>query len=327
MNEKEIRRYLNVIKRAVSLIEGMLDNDDGGLLESLAAVDALPPQMLQKKDVVTPNVIQPACTPVVSPEHFAARKKHIDDLLAIDCWPEAVPQFLVAKDASTDDQINRANAVLDMMLDRQISDLDFLDFGCGDGWIAQQATKRGVKSSFAYDIKASSNWGNLHGVNFTTDFQSLLNNKYDVIMLYDVLDHCHNPIDVMSQVKLLLKSNGSVFVRCHPWVSRHATHLYKQGINKSYLHLFLKHDEIKDLINQEPNFTRVEKNPIDAYRYWFEAFDIKRERFVKEPVSDFFHVQSFKELLANEQQIAVNEIDEFLKKMEIQFVDYKLQAK
>jgi SAM-dependent methyltransferase len=333
MSQKEIRRYLNVIKRAVSLIEGMLDNDDGGLLESLASMDSIPNNLVPPPQVAAqtgsvpisaPLVVQ---QPVTSPEQIAARKKHIEDLMAIDCWPEAVPQFLVAKDASVEDQINRANAVLDMMLDRQINDLDFLDFGCGDGWIAQQVTKRGVKSSTGFDIKPSLNWNSLQGVNFTSDYNNLRNNQYDVIMLYDVLDHCHDPVTLMSQIKFLLKPDGVVFVRCHPWVSRHATHLYKQGINKSYLHLFLTYDEIKALINQEPTFTRSEKDPINAYHWWFGAFEIKKERFVREPVSDFFHVPSFKELLANEQQIPPDQIDEFLKKMEIQFVDYKLQAK
>jgi hypothetical protein len=43
-----------------------------------------------------------------------------------------------------------------------------------------------------------------------------------------------------------------------------------------------------------------------------------------EPVSEFFRVPAFKELLANEQQIPLGEIDEFLKRMEIQFVDVVL---
>lgn len=48
MNEKEVRRYLNVIKRAVSFIEGMMDNNDGGLLEELVKTEPIP-------------VVQPQC--------------------------------------------------------------------------------------------------------------------------------------------------------------------------------------------------------------------------------------------------------------------------
>jgi SAM-dependent methyltransferase len=338
MDQKEIRRYLNVIKRAVSFIEGMLENDDGGLLEKLAENQF--PCTNQPVCVPSPPA-QVAINPVVAPvelpapQHnaeqeqamLAARKKHIDSLMAIDCWPEAVPQFLVAKDASVEDQMNRANAVLDMLLDRQVENLNFLDFGCGDGWIAQEITKRGVVESVGYDIKPNSNWSELKDVNFTNNFAELKNNHYDIIFLYDVLDHCEDPIAVMNQIKTLIAPNGTIYVRCHPWTSKHATHLYKQGINKAYLHLFLTYDEIKDITSQDPIFTRKEKNPIEAYHWWFNDFKIRKERLVKEPVSDFFHVPAFKELVANEQQIPLDEMDHFIKQFEIQFVDYCLSPK
>jgi SAM-dependent methyltransferase len=344
MNEVEVRRYLNVIKRAVSLIEGMLDNDDGGLLESLmpqniqevvatAAAQAVAQVVANKpifqqptNQVEQPVQVQQEPKPV-SEAAKLARKKHIGDLMAIDCWPEAVPQFLVAKDASFEDQVNRANAVLDMLLDRHVTGLNFLDFGCGEGWIAQQILKRGAIESIGYDIKQYDSWSNLKDVKFTTNFNDLKPNYFDVIFLYDVLDHCEDPVFLMSQVQNLIKPSGVVYVRCHPWTSKHATHLYKQGLNKAHVHLFMSYDELKELIQQDPNFTRMEKSPVDAYHWWFNNFDIKKEREVKEPVNGFFHVPAFKELLANEQQIPMKDIDNFLRLMEIQFVDFCLVPK
>lgn len=340
MNQTELRRYLNVIKRAVSLIEGMLENDDGGLLESLSGLaqpaPVAQPIMHEPTQQVVP--VQPAApTPAPQqpppPNHAevaaykAARQKHIGDLLAIDCWPEAVPQFLVAKDASPEDQANRANAVLDMLLDRRVEGLTFLDFGCGDGWIAQEVLKRGVTESVGYDVKQSEVWANLKGPTFTCNFNDLHQGYYDVIFLYDVLDHCEDPVFLMSQIQGLIKPTGTVYVRCHPWTSKHATHLYKQGINKAYLHLFLTYEEIKELINQDPVFTRAEKKPMEAYHWWFNNFTIKKERSVKEPVNGFFHVPAFKELLANEQQIPMNEIDQFVNSLDVQFVDFCLTPK
>jgi 2-polyprenyl-3-methyl-5-hydroxy-6-metoxy-1,4-benzoquinol methylase len=335
MDQKEIRRYLNVIKRAVSFIEGMLDNDDGGLLEKLAENQNFPAQQIepaqQPINPVVANAEPHSPVPHVNPEQekmiLAARKKHIESLMAIDCWPEAVPQFLVAKDASAEDQMNRANAVLDMLLDRPVENLSFLDFGCGDGWIVQEIIKRGVSEAIGYDIKPNANWENLQNVSFTQNFAELKNNHYDVIFLYDVLDHCEDPLFIMDQIKKLIKPSGTVYVRCHPWTSKHATHLYKQGINKAYLHLFLSYNEIKELISQEPMFTRNEKNPIKAYHWWFHDFLIKKERLVKEPVSDFFYVPAFKELVANEQQIPLEEMDQFVKQFEVQFIDYCLSPK
>ena len=344
MNDKELRRYLNVIKRAVALIEAGLENDDGGLLEQLVSQSAVP---MAKPDPVMPRPERKATVaqeappqpveqpkPVEHPKQKAkteslikARKKHIGDLLGIDCWPEAVPSFLVAKDTSETDQTNRANAVLDMMLDRNVEGLNFLDFGCGEGWIARQATKRGVKEAVGFDIKAHDNWGNMKGAKYTSSFSDLPPNHFDVVMLYDVLDHTEDPMGVMSQVRHVMKRDGTIYVRCHPWTSKHASHIYKQGINKAYLHLFLQYDEIVELIGQQPMFTRIEKNPLEAYRWWFHEFETKKERMVSEDVSDFFFVPSFKELLANEQQIPMAEIDGFLDRMRIQFIDYVITPK
>lgn len=309
MNEENVLKYLNVIERSVQLIRAEL----GKNVEATAAAPTSEPE---------PVVELPP-----DEEAIRARHKHVQDLMTIDCWPPAVEEYLVA-DVSKEDQINRANSVLDWLVDRPIEGMDFLDFGTGDGWIARQALTRGVHSSTGYDIKESPNWANIEGVEFTSDFDRLKDNSYDVIMLYDVLDHCEDPVGVMEQVKSLLKfGSGVVYVRCHPWTSKHATHAYKQGLNKAFIHLFLTWDEIDNILGEEePMFTRVEKNPIEAYRWWFHEFTVVKERLVKgEPISKFFLVESFKDLIVSEQQLGEDRIDGFFKDMEVEFIDYVLE--
>ena len=106
-----------------------------------------------------------------------------------------------------------------------------------------------------------------------------------------------------------------------------AKHAYKQGINKAFIHLFLTWDAISELLGEEdPIFTRVEKNPIEAYRWWFQGFNIIKEREVgREPISKFFLVESFKELVVVEQQLKEEDVEKFFSDMEIQFVDYILE--
>lgn len=336
VNEEELRRYLNVVKRAVDLIEGMLENDDGGMMEQLMQPQSLPtPQQVAPKPKPEPipqqvapkpePIPQPQPQPQPVPDVSMNRKKHVGDLMAIDCWPEAVPAFLVSAEISDEDQINRANAVLDMMVDRNMENGTLLDFGCGEGWIAQEASKRGLVETIGYDIVAEDNWNNRSGAKFTSNFDNIPKDHFDYVMLYDVLDHCEDPVEAMTQVKSVLKPGGAIFVRCHPWPSRHAMHLYKQGLNQAYLHLFLTWNELNDLIDGPPVFTRTETDPIKAYHWWFDGLNIIKERFVREDVSEFFFVPSFKELLANEQQIDSEHIDGFLDTMRISFVDYVLE--
>lgn len=331
MDHKEVRRYLNVIKRATSFIENMLDNDDDGMMEQMME-EPKKPRNLTKAEILeqwgnpepedhSESEPEPPAEPAL---RTPARKSHVKQLLEIDCWPEAVLPFIAEKVPTDEDQIKRANSVLDTMLTASVEGKTFLDFGCGEGWIAQQATKRGVSESVGYDIVPHIEWDNREGATFTTNIEHIADKKFDFVMLYDVLDHAHNPMEIMSNVKGCLKPDGHVYVRCHPWTSLHANHLYKKGINKAFIHLFLNWDELKELINEDPMFTRPEKAPIEAYHWWFNDFKVDKERMITGPVSDFFHVPSFKELLANEQGIPMDQIDGFLKLMEIQFVDYAL---
>ena len=85
-----------------------------------------------------------------------------------------------------------------------------MDFGCGEGWIAKQVIERGTSESTGFDIKKSENWEKLTDVNFTNNFNDLKPSHYDVIILYDVLDHCEDPVTLMNQVKSLIKNDGKL---------------------------------------------------------------------------------------------------------------------
>jgi len=323
MHEKEVRKYLNVIKRAVDLIEDALEKREDPLLEKLAEESA--EETPSKKRAPALEETESSPTPLSTTEYeefLLARKKHIQDLMAIDVWPVAIKEELEAA-PTQEDQILRANMVLDSVVKPE-KGIHFLDFGCGDGWIAKQILDRGAATSTAYDIETSQCWDKLDGVTCTHLFTELKRSFYDVVLLYDVLDHCENPVEVMKQAKLLTRKGGSIYVRCHPWLAKHGQHTPKIGLNKAHIHLFLNWEEMKELTGQDPMFTRTEKNPIEAYRWWFNEFDIRKEIVSIQPVSDFFYVESFKELLASEQEIPIEEIDDFLKKMEMEHVDYIL---
>lgn len=324
-SKDEIRKYINIIRRAASLLEAELDRDDGAFDELAGNLPSVVQQHIPQTTLAIDapvSIVESKVKPVLDQVHKEARAKHVQDLMDIASWPEAVPDYLIMSPTDKD-QKHRASAVMDMVLDRSIEGSDFLDFGCGDGWTTLEAKRRGA-NSVGYDPIESQKWNDLVGPHFINRPEEITG-EFDVIMLYDVLDHCMDPEEVMSVIKRHLKKSGVVYVRCHPWVSRHATHIYKQGLNKAYMHMFLSWDEIYELNKQKPMFTRIEKDPIKAYRWWFKDFKIVKERMIKEPVSDFFKHPDFKTLLANEQNLS--NVDDFLKLMQIQFVDFKLELK
>jgi len=251
------------------------------------------------------------------------RKTHIDSLMGIDCWPEAVNEDFVADD-NAEAQAERAHVILDSILDESLEGKSILDYGCGAGYLVEEAINRGARA-IGYDIESHERWGG----NCVTDISNLKPGSFDIILLYDVLDHCVNvidPSDIMKSLKRLLKKDGKVYIRCHPWTSKTATHLYKLGINKAYLHLFLKWDEF-DYLGVKPIPTRMEKNPLVAYRWWFRDYNILSERIFREPVSPFFFEPSFKQLVIDEQQLEGIEQEDFFKRLDVQYVDYKLTPK
>ncbi len=245
---------------------------------------------------------------------------HLNKLTNIDSWPEAIDKSDIAED-TVEHQIDRARIVLDTILDESLEGKNFLDFGCGQGYFVREAASRGA-TAIGYDL-IDHNWGSDY---FTTNLDSLKPNSFDVILLYDVIDHIvdvPDPIVVMERIRSLLKKHGTVYVRCHPWTSKHATHLPKIGLNKAFIHLFMKWEELEALgYKQIP--TRTETNPIAAYRYWFKNFKILDERMHREPVSDFFFVPSFKQLIIDEQHLEGDRKEHFFNDMSLTYIDYKL---
>ncbi len=295
----EIEKYLTVIERACAKIRE---------IEGAGSPIKLGSNFSDKINVAKPVPVN--------------RHKHVNDLMDMGNWPETVPhKLLVASEA--EDHIKRANAILDSIVTKSLEGLNFLDFGCGEGWLVHQAVKRGANAT-GYDILNHNEWSSKDGEIYTNHFADLKDNYYDVVMLYDVLDHAEDPLEVMRQVKTIMRSDGTIYVKCHPWTSRHATHLFKQGLNKAYFHLFANYQEIAELIGQTPKFTRIEINPEVAYAWWFNDFEIVSKSLNKSSVEDFFKTPAMKKILANEQGIPHNKINDFLNIMEISFIDYCL---
>lgn len=317
MDVAKVRKYLEVIRRSADLIEQALSEMPESVEPELAM------NTIVKEDGAQANQLdeERARQEAEYQKYLQDRKDHIDKLLAIDCWPPAVPSFLANATVSNQDQANRASAVLDMILGKSIKGATFLDYGCGEGWITAEAKKRGAEAT-GFDVIGNAKWKDLDAT-FSSNPDDLQKESFDFVFLYDVLDHSHDPVGVMKHIKSLLKPGGVVYARCHPWPSKYASHLFKVGLNKSYMHLFLGWQELKDL-GHEPMFTRPEINPVEAYHWWFHMFKIDKERFIREPVHEFFLVPSFKELLIAEQKLEGERQEGFFKDMEIQFIDYTL---
>jgi 2-polyprenyl-3-methyl-5-hydroxy-6-metoxy-1,4-benzoquinol methylase len=235
---------------------------------------------------------------------------------SIDIWPQAIEPQLICQDQASIDK--RAQVIINLTIGEDLKDKKFLDYGCGNNSIIKES---GAEYAVGYDIKG--------GDGIITDFETIVQSgPYDVILIHDVLDHCEHmtPIDALKQAKSVLKQNGRIYLKNHPWCSRHGNHLYNQ-INKAYIHLIFDEVELTRLGGYGCEYNLKIITPIETYDYWIKesGLNISSMIALKSKIEDFFiqpgHIRE--RLLSywgnDEHAMRIN--------MEIEFVEYVLETK
>ncbi len=183
-------------------------------------------------------------------------------------WPAAVEQELICD--TPPKAAERASHILSLVVGEQLNNRRFLDYGCGEGHVVAAALQRQALAQ-GYDINSDqSKVGNL----ITTYFASIKSNgPYEVILAHDVLDHIQNisPVQALLEMKSVLAPEGKIYVRCHPWCSRHGGHLYTK-INKAFLHLAMDEVELMRCGGYKAD-TSCDRfrvfTPLETYPQWF----------------------------------------------------------
>lgn len=187
-------------------------------------------------------------------------------------WPVAINQNLIVRDNDKVEKKFRALQISSLIGEK--GDKNILDFGCGDGFVSKELSKKAL-SVVGFDIKQRPEWEELkkdtYNLKFTNNFKELEPQQFDLIIMYDVLDHLvgRDPVELLKSLAEILSPHGKIFIRCHPWTSKHGGHAY-EIVNKAYVHLVYTADELLKLgVNLEPNL-KVNR-PIATYEKWFKS--------------------------------------------------------
>lgn len=94
-----------------------------------------------------------------------------------------------------------------------------LDFGCGASQILGELFATGGFPTTSYDLY------------FHPD-KSYQTKKFDFIILSEVIEHLRNPIEVMQELKSLLKAQGKIFIKTkyYPDLTQFSKWFYKRDV-------------------------------------------------------------------------------------------------
>lgn len=273
------------------------------LNEILALMDEAPKQevLLESSAALEDTMENSQDTPQEEPEEDKEFSL-LREILNSENWPEAVMSFQIADESSEKDKEERAAGICDIILPPMSSvgsttraGKKFLDFGCGEGHVAKNASKDALMS-VGYDVlkspKSQLAWEEMQD-NFllTTDFARVKElGPYDVILIYDVLDHVtsESQAEMLSKAASVLSEEGKIYLRCHPWCGRHGGHLYRK-LNKAFMHLVFSDSELVKL-GLEPEWIIKTTAPLFSYGEIIKESGLVQET---EPEVDSQEVEEF----------------------------------
>jgi len=125
-------------------------------------------------------------------------------------------QPLIQRDPAVMEGINKqANELLQLVL-HEVSGGKLLDIGCSTGIFLEHCKEAGFEAEGFEPNIATANYARQRGLSLphVETLEELKANDYDVITLFDVLEHVLNPPKLLTDCFRLLKPGGRLFIHC-----------------------------------------------------------------------------------------------------------------
>lgn len=252
----------------------------------------------------------------------------IKELMLSSVWPKAVPNELMCDENNEKDKIDRAFGIISVFLTELVEDKKILDFGTGQGHLPYAAYKNNAATAVGYDMQTDFSFNTTENLIYTNMWHEVAKNgPYDIITLFDVMDHLEyeTPVNVFLNLKTVLKPDGKIYVRYHPFISKHGSHLYKK-LNKAFMHLVFTDHELQLIMpDYVPMVNMSVIHPTKTYKDYADnsGLHIVSEKITSSTIDEFFKHEMISKRIC--ELTGTQSLPE--KQMEIEFVDHILTIK
>ncbi len=164
----------------------------------------------------------------------------------------------------------RIQYILDQLQDRNFKTLNILDVGCGGGLVSESLSKLGAKVTGVDFIKKNIEIAKNHAIkkNIKVDYlhanieKMNLRKKYDVIIMFEILEHLDDWRNFLLNINKNLNKNGTIIIstinrnliskmfaiyfaeNILNWIPK-GTHSYKKLIKPNEIYSFMKSNNFK----------------------------------------------------------------------------------
>ena len=177
------------------------------------------------------------------------------------------------------------------------SKINVLDVGCGVGYFLSVLGEKGIESIGLEVDPYQAEFCKKQGLNVTNkNIKQLNNEQFDLIVMFDVLEHLTDPIETFKELNSKLKSNGRIIVYT-PYIFSFAFELMQeeQNLLHPFQHVCFYNKDSLNFLSKTTGF-KIEK--IDNY-----GLDIADYLLYKEYQDNYPYMEKLKDLACLMQNV------------------------
>jgi len=175
---------------------------------------------------------------------------------------------------------------------------NFLDYGCGTGWLIEHAKSK-FKNIEGYEPtkKLAEITSKKLNINVFNDFRNRRSNKYDIITLYDVIEHILNPKKFVNDIHKMMNKNALLVIYTPNSASISFDYLKEKSnliIPPLHLHFF-NYDSLNHLLKKNFKILYTETKGFDIG----DIYSYQKEKNIKTFVKNFKDMETIQDNLDN----------------------------